>query len=145
MKALSIRQPWAWAILHAGKDVENRDWADWNHGLKFRGPFLIHASAGMSKHEYEEFIVFFEGKFFGRQNQKVPAMAELPRGGFVGRASIDAVIHENDGERRRPEYLSDWFFGPYGLCLSNVGPLPFVPFKGMLGFFDVPADLVPVA
>lgn len=24
--ALSIRQPWAWAILHAGKDIENRDW-----------------------------------------------------------------------------------------------------------------------
>ena len=26
MKALSIRQPWAWLILHAGKDIENRDW-----------------------------------------------------------------------------------------------------------------------
>jgi hypothetical protein len=24
VKALSVRQPWAWAILHAGKDVENR-------------------------------------------------------------------------------------------------------------------------
>jgi len=24
VKALSIRQPWAWAILHAGKDIENR-------------------------------------------------------------------------------------------------------------------------
>ena len=24
MKAISIRQPWAWAILHAGKRVENR-------------------------------------------------------------------------------------------------------------------------
>ncbi len=24
--AISIRQPWAWAILHAGKDVENRTW-----------------------------------------------------------------------------------------------------------------------
>ena len=24
MLALSIRQPWAWAIIHAGKDVENR-------------------------------------------------------------------------------------------------------------------------
>jgi len=23
MKALSIKQPWVWAILHAGKDVEN--------------------------------------------------------------------------------------------------------------------------
>ena len=25
MKALSVKQPWAWAIFH-GKDVENRDW-----------------------------------------------------------------------------------------------------------------------
>lgn len=24
--ALSIRQPWAWAILCAGKDIENRSW-----------------------------------------------------------------------------------------------------------------------
>ncbi len=24
--ALSIRQPWAWLIIHACKDVENRDW-----------------------------------------------------------------------------------------------------------------------
>lgn len=26
MKALSIRQPWAWLIIHGGKDVENRTW-----------------------------------------------------------------------------------------------------------------------
>lgn len=26
VKALSVRQPWAWAIVHAGKDVENRNW-----------------------------------------------------------------------------------------------------------------------
>lgn len=26
MKALTVRQPWAWAIVHAGKDVENRTW-----------------------------------------------------------------------------------------------------------------------
>ena len=24
VKALSIRQPWAWLILYAGKDIENR-------------------------------------------------------------------------------------------------------------------------
>lgn len=24
--ALSVRQPWPWAILHAGKDIENRSW-----------------------------------------------------------------------------------------------------------------------
>ena len=26
MKALTIKQPWAWAILHGGKDIENRNW-----------------------------------------------------------------------------------------------------------------------
>ena len=26
LPAISIRQPWAWAILYAGKDVENRTW-----------------------------------------------------------------------------------------------------------------------
>lgn len=26
MKALTIRNPWAWAIFNAGKDVENRGW-----------------------------------------------------------------------------------------------------------------------
>ena len=39
MKALSVRQPWAWAIIHAGKDVENRTW-----GTRYHGPLLIHAS-----------------------------------------------------------------------------------------------------
>jgi hypothetical protein len=26
VKALTIRQPWAWAVVYAGKDVENRGW-----------------------------------------------------------------------------------------------------------------------
>ena len=38
MKAISIRQPWAWLIVHGYKDVENRTWA-----TKHRGPILIHA------------------------------------------------------------------------------------------------------
>lgn len=40
MKALSLTQPWAHAVVHLGKRVENRDWP----GCSFRGPFLIHAS-----------------------------------------------------------------------------------------------------
>src|SRR5437879_2661899 len=39
MKALSIQQPWVHAILHLGKDVENRTWT-----RKFRGWLAIHAS-----------------------------------------------------------------------------------------------------
>lgn len=47
IKALSIRQPWAWLILWAGKDIENR-----SRRFHFRGRFLIHASAGMTRNEY---------------------------------------------------------------------------------------------
>lgn len=38
MKALSVRAPWWWAILH-GKPIENRDWY-----TSFRGRFYLHAS-----------------------------------------------------------------------------------------------------
>lgn len=42
MKALSIRQPWAWLIANGYKDIENRSWR-----TNYRGPVLIHASAAM--------------------------------------------------------------------------------------------------
>ena len=38
MKVLSIRQPWAWAIVAGFKPVENRTWK-----TGYRGPLLIHA------------------------------------------------------------------------------------------------------
>jgi ASCH domain len=38
IKALTVRQPWAWAIIYGGKDVENRRWR-----AAYRGPLLIHA------------------------------------------------------------------------------------------------------
>lgn len=43
MKALTVQQPWAWAIVHGGKDVENRTQA-WS----YRGPLAIHAGARWS-------------------------------------------------------------------------------------------------
>src|SRR5690348_2447825 len=53
MKALSIRQPWAWLILHAGKDIENRDWS-----TRFRGQVLIHAAKGMTQNEFADACYF---------------------------------------------------------------------------------------
>jgi hypothetical protein len=40
VKALTIKQPWVHAILHEGKDIENRSWQS-----SFRGWPAIHASA----------------------------------------------------------------------------------------------------
>ncbi|MFF7293172.1 hypothetical protein ACFY9N_11640 [Microbacterium sp. NPDC008134] len=40
MRILTVRQPWAWAIIHGGKDVENRPR---NIAGGYRGPVAIHA------------------------------------------------------------------------------------------------------
>lgn len=43
MKTLTVQQPWAWAIIHGGKDVENRPW-----NCRFRGRFYVHAGLRLS-------------------------------------------------------------------------------------------------
>lgn len=118
MKALSIRQPWAWLIVNGHKDIENRSWRT-NHD----GPFLIHASKGMTRREYEEARQFAES-----QGVQIPASDELERGGIVGQASLS---HCYQGHH------SPWYFGPWGWHLYDARPLPFRPCKGRLGFFDV--------
>ncbi|MFG1376110.1 ASCH domain-containing protein [Xanthobacter autotrophicus] len=119
MKALSIRQPWAWCILHGGKPVENRSW--WT---SYRGPILIHAAKGMTRDEYEDASDFAAGL-----GVTLPPAEELPRGGIVGRARLVDCVREHD---------SPWFFGKWGFLLAEPEPLPFTPFKGALGIFDVP-------
>src|SRR5258708_31560451 len=41
LRALTIRQPWAWAVGVAGKDVETRGWQTSHRGLR-----AIHAGKG---------------------------------------------------------------------------------------------------
>ena len=47
MKALSIRQPWAWLIVNGHKDIENRQWR-----THFRGKIYVHAAKGMTRGDY---------------------------------------------------------------------------------------------
>jgi hypothetical protein len=45
MKPLSIRQPWAWAIVAGLKRYENRTWT-----TPYRRPLLIHAGQSRADH-----------------------------------------------------------------------------------------------
>lgn len=119
--ALSVRQPWAWAIVHAGKPVENRKWKSNNPGMKFRGPCCIHASKGMTRAEYED-----AAEFMASIGITCPAPADLQRGGIVGVTNIVDIVTELD---------SPWFFGPKGLLLGDSRPIDFIPSVGALGFF----------
>jgi hypothetical protein len=132
--ALSVRQPWAWAIIHAAKDIENRTWQAVNHGLKKRGRIAIHASKGMGKEEYEDardFIneILAASPDFG---MRCPAAIDLLRGGIVGSVDVVDVVTDSD---------SAWFCGPRGLVLRKPLSCEFVPSVGALGYFEwKPAD-----
>lgn len=148
MKALSIRQPWAWAMLHAGKDIENRDWPTW-----FRGRFAVHAAKGMTVQEYRDGIAYIHQAFianvlrnpmtvqFGDGRLSVasgelvtPGFDEITRGAIVGVAVIDDCVQSSD---------SPWFQGTHGFVLRGAIALPEpIPCKGALNFWDVPSDIV---
>ncbi len=124
MIALSIRQPWAWLILHAGKDIENRDWK-----TPYRGRCLIHASKNCTKAEYSAAIDFLVDRGLDRLSYDLPAIDQFERGGIVGAVDIVDCVDRSD---------SSWFVGDYGFVLRNPKPLAFTPYKGRLGFFNVP-------
>lgn len=129
MRALSIRQPWAWAILHAGKDVENRDWrAAWAPS----GELLLHAAKGCTLQEFREAADVIEG-ISGR---RPPPLDQLARGGIVGAFRVSRAV-------RQEHPASRWAVpGLVHLHLVDVRPLPFVELAGQLGFFEVPPSVV---
>lgn len=118
MKALSIRQPWAWLIVHGGKDIENRSWA-----TSFRGIFFVHAAAGMTMREYDSAQLFAKVR-----GVEIPPAEALQRGGIIGRVEMTGYVLKSD---------SPWFEGPCGFVLRNPVALRFHPMKGRLGFFEV--------
>jgi hypothetical protein len=114
---LSVRQPWAWLIVHGWKNVENR--TRFTHK---RGRFLVHAGKSMTRGDYEACRILTEGI----SAIELPPFGDLPRGGIVGEAVLlDCVtVHS-----------SEWFCGPYGYVLDEQRPCEFRPCNGSLNWF----------
>ena len=127
MKALSIRQPWAWLIVHGGKDIENRTWH-----TKFRGRFLVHASQGMTQKEYADACNFCHRKGLGQ-----PPRYDVLKKHWCGRiiGSVDLIDSADTSK-------SPWYMGEKAFVLRDPMPLPLTPIKGRLNFFEVPDELV---
>ena len=126
MKALSVRNPWALAIM-LGKDIENRDWP-----TRLRGRIAIHASASMTRYEFDDALDFMRAIGFTfplsfeqtkEANGKVLGTVDL----------VDCVRHSE----------SPWFQGPYGFVLRDPQPFsPQIRVRGALGFWDFDAPMV---
>lgn len=128
MKALSIRQPWAWLIIHGGKDIENRSWH-----TKFRGRFLVHAAQGMTNKEYCDGLEFAMRAGDIRLLREFPTSQQMERGGIIG----SVVLADSRDTSKSP-----WYMGKKAFLLVDPKPLPFMPLKGQLNFFEVPDELV---
>jgi hypothetical protein len=160
--ALSLRQPWAWAVLHLGKVIENRKWC-----TDYRGPLLIHASATMKLDEDYDACAQACDDVFGIGHY-LPNAQDIARGGFVGRARLTGVVGKRPSRLpisgnfldhyppslREPRLVVSplaphrlsvapwrWHFQEqYGFILEDIEPMPFVPSKGALGLYPVQAD-----
>jgi hypothetical protein len=117
MKALSIRQPWAWLIVNGHKPVENRSWP-----TKYTGKLLIHAGQRFEQKGVEV------AKRLG-----ITLPEHFDQGGIVGWVDVTGCVTQLD---------SPWFVGPYGFTLANAEVLPFILCPGKLGFFNVEIPVV---
>jgi hypothetical protein len=126
MQAISVRPPWAWAILHANKDVENRTWK-----TNMRGTIAIHASQTMNRSYYEAAVKEIKKAAPGA---KVPPYEAIVQGAIIG--LVDVVGCEEHSN-------SKWHVANhYGFVLAKPRSLreP-IPCKGRLNFWEVPDDI----
>ncbi|MFP5277010.1 MAG: hypothetical protein ACLGPM_07835 [Acidobacteriota bacterium] len=119
--ALSVQQPWAWAITEGGKDIENRSRFAVSKGDMKPRRIAIHASLGMTREDYED-----AAEFMKTLGITFPPPAALTRGAIVGIATVTAIVSEHN---------SPWFFGPRGLVLVDQVAIDPIPAVGALGYF----------
>jgi len=127
MKALSIRQPWAFLVVTGRKTIEIRSWRP--RRIKLPQTILIHA-----------------GKKVDREMAEALGMAEslLSKGAILGEVIMTGVVQYETRDRWRKDMdehmnRSDQYRkGLYGFVFKNqmLYTHP-IPFKGRLNFFEI--------
>ena len=89
IRALSVRQPWAWAIVNRYKRVGNRTWF-----TRYRGALLIHASKTKRDHGYIKLVARYSGQTLTHFE------SNLDYGAIVGACNLSDVLAP---EERTPQ------------------------------------------
>ena len=120
-RVLTIRQPWAWAIIYGGKDVENRSWS-----TRHRGPLLIHAGSAFEPLGYESVQQL--------ATQQPPPPGELIHGAIIGVVELVDCVR---GSHSKWAVAYQWHW-----CLRNPQPCDEpVPCPGQRGLWRPPRDV----
>jgi hypothetical protein len=129
MKALSIQQPWADAVLTGAKRIENRTWRS-----DYRGNLLIHAGKRFDQ-DGMTFVMERYNEIGLALMRPLLSSASDRRGVLLGMVTmVDCVRAEAVAEEQ-----ASWAFGPW--CFVFENPRIFrepIVYQGALGLFKVP-------
>ena len=127
MKALSVKQPWAWLIGAGYKTIETRRWK-----TDYRGELVIVASKTIDRDAM--LMVNEKNQMFGvhinacrstiLKTGKAICLAEL--------VDCRPMVVEDEEKAMCPVYL-----GAYSWVLQNIRPVEPVAVRGQLRLFDV--------
>ena len=132
MKALTLWQPWASAISHGTKRIENRTWQP--RGLRLGEQFAIHAAA----REPADLDVQSVADVLELVGRMVPD--PMPRSAIVAVARFDGVTFPHLIEMGDPQW--DWAVGPVCWRLADVIALPeTVACKGGRSLWQMPDEV----
>jgi hypothetical protein len=160
MRVLTVRQPWAWAIIHGGKDVENRSR---NIAGAYRGPVAIHVAQKVAPVDYAQYLQVARAGYdaVGEQNLGhiigVVDLVDLHAADECFDASIHRAIHLYATDRAAFDELPDSGAGgiigkailcsPWALhdhhhlAVRHARPLDEpIPYKGALGLRTLDDD-----
>ena len=127
VRALTLRQPWAWAVIHGGKDAENRRWR-----TTYRGPLLIHAGKNTERDPEATARLLWmmaDPEAFGQ-----------PRAAWQARQAIIGVVRLSDilTDSRSPWATAGW----YHWMFEFAAPVdPAIPCLGRPGLWVPPAGV----
>jgi hypothetical protein len=127
MKALSVKQPWAWLIVSGYKDIENRTWH-----TEFRGRIYIHASGRYVAADYRDVkerlrTLHIQAAY---PHLYLPYPPDLTYGAIIGEVDLVDCIDTS---------LSFWAEeGLWHWVLSKpVAYVEPIRYRGQLGLFEV--------
>lgn len=147
--AISLRQPWASAVVLLGKDVENRK--HWPY--KYRGPIVVHASRSrIARQDLDAAVRIARADEVPEQSirlvQPSPGKydpAILQQGVIMGLAHLTDVFGPDDEvPEEHPVASSPWVqdTANYWLCLQRIAPVLPHGYAGRVGLFKIPYDVV---
>jgi hypothetical protein len=127
LRALTIRQPWAWATIYGGMDVVNR-----RRRTAYRGPLLIHAGKNADPDPEATARLLW--------TMADPEAFRQPRAAWQAREAIIGVVHVADvlTDSPRPWAAAGW----YHWVFEFPAPVdPVIPCRGHPGLWVPPADV----